>query len=129
MSPSPVSPARIWLSMTLVSGQAADVRVMVMTAVRSWTATARTKPEIDDVHAQVGIDDFGQGVADANGSGSLVGRCPRGRLGRRRADAGGSPGSAPVGRDARCWPLACSPAGRRTTRTRQVGLWIQSAAP
>src|SRR5580700_10516831 len=41
---SGASSVRIWLSRTPVSGQAADVRVMVMTAVRSWMLTARTKP-------------------------------------------------------------------------------------
>src|SRR5580700_8050841 len=44
MCGSGASSVRIWLSRTPVSGQAAEVRVMVMTAVRSCTLTARTKP-------------------------------------------------------------------------------------
>ena len=82
--------------------------------------------EVDDVHAQVRVDDVEQRLAD--GDGVLPGRFrgdTGGRGGQREregsSDWGGWGTSIPA--------VAYRPAGRRTIVTRQVGLWIQSAMP
>ena len=121
MPPSAGSTARIWLSMTLVSGQAADVRVMVMTAVCPWTATARTNPRSTMFTPRSGS------MTSDSAARTAAARSPAGSAGTSAGRVAGAGGSAGAGRSALA--VAYSPAGRRTIRTWQAGLWIQSAAP
>ena len=64
---SGVRTVRIWFSMTPVSGHAAEVRVMVMTAMLPLDRDGADESEVNDVHPEVGIDDLGQRFADGDG--------------------------------------------------------------
>ena len=59
--------------MTSVSGQAADVRVMSMTACRLGVdGDAVDEAEVDDVDAELGVDDVAQGLLDVATLAGLV---------------------------------------------------------
>src|SRR6516164_9156362 len=89
-----------------------------MTAVRPSTATPRTNPRSTMLTPRSGS--MTSASASRTAAASAVGSAGR-------AGVTGSAGAGPVGPAGRA--VACSPAGRSTMRTRQVGLWIQSATP
>ena len=88
--PSGASPARIWSSMTPVTGQAAEVRVMAMTAVRPSTVTARTKPRSTMFTPRSGS------MTSKRASRTAITCSPAGSA-RTSAGAAGTGGSGPEG--------------------------------
>ena len=123
---TPASSARIWSSMMLVSGQAAEVSVIVITAVRSCISTRRTNPRSTMLTPRSGsiTSSRASRTAAARASGAIP-ASPGGS--GMAAAAAGAAGAAGGGAEP-AW-LACSPAGRSVSSTRQVGLAIQSAVP
>ena len=131
MPTSEPSPVRIWASMICESGHAAEVRVMVMTAVRSRISTARTNPRstmftprsgsITSASASRTASTSSSAAVAAGSTDDIAGTGSDAESGSVGRAWGGGTRSAPL--------VACRPAGRRMIRTWQAGLWIQSAMP
>ena len=107
------SSVRIWSSMMLVSGQAAEVSVIVMTAVRPSTSTRRTKPRSTMLTPRSGSMTSGRASRTAAASCRSAGRGAAART---------APGTAPAGSPA----AGALPAGTPAARAARMFFFLRT---